>query len=187
MIRFGDLEEVLEVWNEGRQPRLLAQYEGVDGQAVGLWDFDWNDTAHYLGFRFGRWTVLVYDYIAAGAMTDAERASWAANFSGRETADGFFILDGSGPLRLAAAGKHAGPELTFSAARPMRNLIFFPGKCRPHRDQTLLVDGKLVQWNGGLADWCLSDSMRIHAEGSRKFIGALIRELDVRNVTIAKG
>lgn len=186
VIRYGHLEKVLEVWNEGRPPRLLAQYEGVDAQAVGLWDLGWDDTAHKLGFQFGRWTVLVYDYVAAGAMSDAERASWAASFSGRETADGFLLLEASGPLRLARVGEHAGPELTFSAAEPTRNLILNPGECRPHRDQTLRIDGKLVQWNGGFADWCLSDSMGIHAEGSRDFIGALIRELEVRNVTIAK-
>ena len=187
VIRHGGLDELLMARNEGMPPKLLAQYEGADGRVVGFWDFGWNDTAHYLGFQFGRWTVLVYDYIEPGALTDAERASWAANFSGRETDEGFLLLESSGPLRLARAGEHAGPELTFSAGNPNRALILFPGECRPHRDQTRLVDGKLVQWSGGFADWCLSDSMRIHAEGSREFVGALIRELEVRNVTIAKG
>lgn len=83
-------------------------------------------------------------------------------------------------------GEHAGPELTFAAGEPNRALILFPGECRPHSDQTRLVDGKLVSWNGGFANWCLDDSMRVHAEGSREFVGALIRELEVRNVTIAK-
>lgn len=114
VMRFSNLEDLLEVWNEGTPPRLLAHYEGVDGQAVGLWDFGRDDTAHKLGFQFGRWAVLVYDYEAAGAMTDAERASWAVSFSGQETDDGFLLLEGTGPLRLARAGEHAGPELTFS-------------------------------------------------------------------------
>jgi hypothetical protein len=35
VIRYGDLDEFLEVWNEGRPPRLLAQYDGADGQTVG--------------------------------------------------------------------------------------------------------------------------------------------------------
>jgi hypothetical protein len=119
-------------------------------------------------------------------MTGAERVSWAASFSGRETEDGFLLLEGSGPLRLARAGESAGPQLTFSEGKPIRDLTLYPSRCRPHRDQTRLIDGKLVQWSGGFADWCLSDSMRIQASGSREFIGALIRELDVRNVTIAK-
>ena len=118
-------------------------------------------------------------------MTDAERGSWAANFIGRETPDGFLLLEASGPLRLARAGEGAGPQLTFSAANPARSLGLHPGECSPHRDQTRVVDGKLVEWCHGFADWCLSDSMRIHATGGDEFIGALIRELAVRNVIIA--
>lgn len=187
VIRHGDLAHVLAEFNGERQPALLARYQGANGQTVGFWDLRTNDTAHYLGFQFGRWAVLVYDFVSVGAaMTDAERASWAANFSGRETDDGYLLLEGLGPLRLRSVGEHAGPELTFAAGEPNRALIFFPGECRPHRDQTRLVEGKLVSWNGGFANWCLSDSMRIHAEGTREFIGALISELDVRNVTIAR-
>jgi len=186
-IRCGELDEVLATWNDGRPPALLARYEGADGKEVGFWDVTWNDNAHYLGFQFGRWAVLVYDYVAAGAMTDTERASWAASFSGREADEGFLLLEGSGPLRLARAREHAGPQLTFAAGEPTRDLTLFPGECRPHRDQSRLVDGKLVQWNGGFADWCLSESMRIHASGPRDFIGALVRELAIKHVTIAKG
>jgi hypothetical protein len=186
VIHYGDLDALLVSRNEGKPPRLLAQYEGGDGQTVGLWDFGWNDTAHYLGFQFGRWAVLVYDYIAEGAaMTEAERASWAASFAGRKTDEAFLLLEGSGPLRLARVGEHAGPRLTFSAGEPTRALLLFPGECRPHPDQTLLVDGTRVQWHGRFASWCLSGSMNVHAEGSRDFIGALIRGLEVRNVAIA--
>lgn len=184
VIRYGDLDGLLEVWNEHRPPRLVAQYEGAEGAVVGLWDFDWNDTAHYLGFQFGAWAVLVYDYVGAGAMTDAERASWAASFSGSETDEGFLVLEGSGPLQLAKAGEHAGPHLTFAAGNPTRHLIVFPGTCTPHRDQTTVIAGKLVQWSGGFADWCLSDAMRIHASGPEEFVGSLIRGLEARDVVL---
>ncbi len=59
VIRYGDLDELLVSRNDGKPPKLLSEYEGVDGQTVGLWDLAWNDTAHYLGFQFGRWAVLV--------------------------------------------------------------------------------------------------------------------------------
>ena len=188
-IRYGDLDEVLALRDFGsrRPPRLLARYTGVDGQAVGLWDLRSDDTAHELGFQFGDWAVLVYDYVGAGAMTDAERAAWAAHFSGRETDEGFLVLEGSGPLRLAAAGEHAGPQLTLSAADPRRELTLYTGACTPHRDQNRLVHGKRVQWGRGFADWCLSGEMRVHAGGSRDFVGALIRHLAVRNVALARG
>lgn len=186
-IRYGDLERVLALRNGGGPPVLLAEYEGVGGQPVGLWDLRSDKIAqHHLGFQFGRWAVLVYDYAGGGAaMTDAERATWAASFSGRETGDGFLLLQASGPLRLARASEHAGPELTFSEGKPTRALSLYPGKCRPHQGQDRLVYGKRVQWSKGFADWCLSDSMRIHASGSRDFIGALIRALEVRQIVLA--
>jgi hypothetical protein len=60
--------------------------------------------------------------------------------------------------------------------------MLYPGSCRPHRGQTRVVHGKLVQWSDRFADWCLSDSMRIHASGPDQFVGALIKDLGVRQV-----
>ena len=190
-IFYGEVEDVVLSLNGGKMPRLLAEYRGV-GQTVGFWDFRSDHDADYLAFQFGRWVVLVYDYSADGdlpgaAMTDAERASWSASLSGRETADGFLRLEDSEPLRLARAGEHAGPQLSFGSVEPQRSLTLYPGRCRPHSDQTRLVYGKLVQWSRGFADWCLSTSMRIHAAGSNRFIGALIRDLQVWNVALASG
>jgi hypothetical protein len=183
-IRLGELEDILALRNGGKPPALRARYEGADGTDIGLWDLR-TETADYLGFQFGRWAVLVYDYVDAAAMTDAERASWAASFSGRETADGFLLLEGKGPLRLARAGEHAGPQLTFAAGEPTRDLTLYPGRCQPHPNQTLVVGGKRVELSGSFADWCLSDSLRIHASGSREFIRTLIHGLAARNVRIA--
>ncbi len=185
-IFFGELEHVFSALNRGRQPVLLAQYEGADGQTVGFWDLRSKRVPDFFGFQFGRWAVLVYDYAAdtGAAMTDAERASWAASFSGHETTDGFLLLEGAGPLQLAGAGEHAGPELLFGSVGA-RSFELFPGRCRPHRDQTRVVDGKPVEWSQQFADWCLSDSMRVHATGRDGFIGALIKHLAVRDVTVA--
>lgn len=190
-IFFGNLDDVLVSLNGGKPPLLLGQNEGVNGQTVGFWDLGSDPGADYLGFQFGRWAVLVYDYAADGhlpgaAMTDAERASWATSFSGHETSEGFLLLEGAGSLlRLARAGEHAGPQLSFGSVEPSRSLTLYPGRCSPHRDQTRLVHGKLVEWGRGSADWCLSDSMRIQASGRDRFIDGLIRDLAVRNVALA--
>ena len=190
-IFFGKLDHVLLSLNRGKPPLLLGRYEGVDGQTVGFWDLAESEQgSDYLGFQFGRWAVLVYDYAADGhlpgaAMTDAERASWAASFTGHETTDGFLLLEGAGPLQLARAGEHAGPQLSFGSVGRPRSLMLYPGRCRPHGGQTRVVDGKLVQWSHRFADWCLSDSMRVHATGPEQFVGALINDLGVRDVTVA--
>jgi len=186
VIGHREVGHLLAERSESTPPTLLAWYEGVGGERVGFWDLRRAGlNVRYLSFQFGRWGVLVYDYIGPGAMTDAERSSWAASFSGRETADGFLLLRGSGPLHLARAGEHAGPRLLFSAG-PRRSLELYPGQCRPHRDQTRVIHGKRVQWSRGFADWCLSDSMRIHVGGGADFVERLIRDLVVRNVKIAK-
>lgn len=186
-IFYGELVDVLAALNGGTPPPLLGEYQGAGGQTVGFWDLRSGVLAvDYLGFQVGRWVVLVYDYERApAAMTDAERASWSASFSGHETLDGFLLLEARGPLRLARAGEHAGPQLWFGSGDPARSLALYPGRCAPHRGQTRLVHGKLVQWSRRFADWCLSDSMRIHAGGRDRFVGALIRELAVRNVALA--
>jgi hypothetical protein len=177
-IFFGELLDVLDAVGGGRTPRLLARYAGVGGRTIGFWDV--GDDVNYLAFQFGRWVVLVYDYRAgAAAMSDAERSAWAASFSGKASGDGFLLLSAIPPLRLARAGEHAGPELTFGSIGPPA-VALYPGPCRPHQDQTRRVGGKLVQWSGGFADWCLSGSMRIHASGGDRFVGTLIRRVAVR-------
>lgn len=189
LIRHESLDDLLRRLNGGVPPVQLAEYAGAGGSSVGLWDIEADDDANYLGFHFGSWAVLVYDYAAGGSsagaqMTDAERAAWAQNFTGSETANGFLLLAGSGPLRLARAGEHAGPELLFAADRPSKSFTLYPGPCRPHRDQDHVVAGKQVQWSRGFADWCASEEMRVHASGRARFIEALLRNLEVRNVLL---
>lgn len=183
-IRRGDVDHVLRLRNDGERPKLLAEYGAAEGGTVGFWDLGADETRQ-LAYQLGGWSVLVYDYEGAAAMTDAERALWAASLTGREMPGGFLILEAREPLRLAAAGAHAGPQLTFSESTPRRELTLFPGACSAHEDQDRVVAGKRVQRSGGFADWCLSESLRIHAGGSRNFLGALIRELEVRDVSFA--
>jgi hypothetical protein len=190
-IFYGEVEKVLATLNGGCLPPLLAEYEGTSGERVGFWDLRSDDEADYLAFQFGRWVVLVYDYAADGsmpgaAMADAERALWARSFSGHETEDGFLLLEGEPPLTLHRTGSAYGPTLAFGSVEPARSLTLYPGRCAPHRDQDKVVHGKRVQWSKGFADWCLSDSIRIHATGTGAFIDALIRDLEVRNVQLAR-
>ncbi len=183
-IFYDDLDEVLVELNKGRRPRLLAKYPGADGRPIGFWEIR-GDVPH-LGFQFGGWAVLVYDYTDAGAMTDAERASWAASFSGRESTSGFLLLEGEGSLRLARAGEHAGPQLSFGDYSPdAHGVSLFPGRCGPHRDMDTVIAGRRVDRSPGFADWCLSPWMRAHAGGSESFITALIQALEIRDVRLA--
>jgi hypothetical protein len=191
LILHGEVHDYLARSGLPKPPSPIARYEAADGQTVGFWNLP-PPEPNSLGFQFGRWAVLVYDYPADGesggaAMTDAERAAWAASFSGRETADGFLLLRGSGPLRLARAGETAGPQLSFGSVGGPLWFALYPGPCKPHRDQTQLVHGRLVSRTPGFARWCLSDTMRIHARGRGPVIDGLIRGLAVRDLTLADG
>jgi hypothetical protein len=160
--------------------KRLADYPG----ARGFWDSGPGpDDSNYLALQFGRWAVLVYDFApesddGQASMTDAERAAWAQSLRGRVTAAGFLRLRGSGPLRLARSGDHAGPQLTFGgAAGP---LALTPGRCRRSSHHDRRIAGRWVNWSRHWANWCVSSSMRANAHGRRHFLRTLIRSLDVR-------
>ena len=174
----GDVEDVLAWWNSGERPSLIAEYRGRDGRRIGLWDLTEEPDVHYLGFQFGGWAVLVYDYTpdgsSAGAqMSEAERAAWVNNFHGFETRDGFLVLKGSGPLRLR------GFELSFSGGAPSRRLTLYPGPCRPQPGWTQSVGGTPVRWESSAANWCVPGGATAYATGKGRFIEALIRGLEI--------
>jgi hypothetical protein len=121
-------------------------------------------------FEFGRWTVEVSDYPSApAAMTEAERRSFQASLHGRETADGFLILEATPPLTLAEAGEHAGPVLEFGMSRRSPWLLLFLGRCGPSAESAMR----------GFSSWCLSDSIIAHAYGGRRFRAAAAEGIDV--------
>jgi hypothetical protein len=117
-----------------------------------------------LVFAFGHWRVEVYDYAAGdpAAMTDDERRSFSRSLSGRETDDGFLILEASPPLRLAEAGEHAGPTLELGPPSPPPWLSLTLHPCGRRAEST----------SPGFASWCLSEDVIVHATGDRRFIAA---------------
>jgi hypothetical protein len=125
-----------------------------------------------LVFDFGRWRVEVYDYSPGdpAAMTDAERRDFLASLSGRETDGGFLVLEASAPLTLAEAGEHDGPALEFGSPGNPPWVSLMLQRCGPRAEST----------SPGFASWCLSDSMRIHAAGGRRFLAAAAEGIDLR-------
>jgi hypothetical protein len=173
---------------------LLADYDDGHGGTVGFWRLP--PDGLYLVFEFGSWTVLVYDYADEAQMNDEDRALWATNFHGREAEDGFLLLEGQAPLRLAATGEHAGPELSFwSRADDFKAVTLFPGKCTRYRegeggfDEIEMVNGLAVsRESDDFADWCIPHaSMIVHVSQrpGDTFIDDLLRGLEIRNVNIA--
>jgi hypothetical protein len=122
-------------------------------------------------FEFGRWTVEVYDYPSyPAAMTNAERRRFADSLHGRETTDGFLILEATPPLRLAKAGESHGPSLEFGMSRRSPWLQLFLVRCGPRAESD----------DPGFSSWCLSDSVVAHAYGGRRFRAAAAEGIELR-------
>ena len=183
-----------EVIGGYEEAELIADYHDGNGGTVGFWRLP--PDGLYLVFQFGSWTVLVYDYGDEAQMSDEDRALWATKFHGRVAETGFLVLDAEAPLRLAAAGEHAGPELQFWPRSGDFNphIQLFPGECAPYREGEGFDD---IEQVGGLAvsresedfaAWCVPHaSMTVHVsqEPGDTFIDDVLRGLEIRNVDIA--
>jgi hypothetical protein len=125
-----------------------------------------------LRLEYGRWTVEVYDHDPGdpAALTGTERERFAASLHGRETADGFLILEATAPLRLAEAGESHGPALQFGMSRRSPWLLLFLIRCGPKAESTMR----------GFSSWCLSDSVVAHAYGGRRFRAAAAEGIELR-------
>jgi hypothetical protein len=111
VIHRGPFERIAEAYGGGT---LLAEYPGAEGSTVEFWRFpafEWD----YLVYRFGDWVVMAYDYrvLAEERMTEDERSMWASSLTGRETPDGFLILDAAEPLHVGGPDySNSSPAIT---------------------------------------------------------------------------
>jgi hypothetical protein len=84
----------------GKAP--LACYQGADRNQVELMHSQDPEVRFWLLFRFGAWTVALWDGNAGRLMGHQDRAMWARSVVGRETEGGWLVLRGRRPLRLGA-------------------------------------------------------------------------------------
>jgi hypothetical protein len=166
----------LAVAELGATPYGSGYLERDDGEVgrdlLVLYESDGEDhVPNALRLEFGRWTVEIYDHASPpAAMTEAERRAFAAGLHGRETADGFLILEATPPLRLATANEHAGPALEFGMSKRPPWLQLALAECGPKAEST----------SRGFSSWCLSDSIVAHAYGGRRFRAAAAEGIELR-------
>jgi heat shock protein HslJ len=147
----------------------LREYEGANGQTVGLWRGKGADL--YLVFRFGNWTVAVPDQ-SEYEMTEAERTECASLLRGEETPDGFLLLGAEPPLQIAPTGGPNGPQLFIG--QDDRSIVIYPQRCSASETE--------VASRSGVAELCFSsESMFVQAYGPKEFLEDLLVGLDVRN------
>ena len=164
----------------------VACYQGADRGQVELWQSQDPEVRFWLLFRFGGWTVAVWDGNKDQFMGHQDRAVWARSLVGRETEGGWLVLRGRRPLRLGA--QHDGDvQLQLGDLSP-RAVLLWPVQCKPRRaPDTRLIGGHAVDLDVGsqwFASYCLPKApMEVHLYDSDGSFGrAVIQGLQVRNV-----
>jgi hypothetical protein len=164
----------------------VACYQGIDRGQVQLWHARDPQVRFWLLFRFGAWTVALWDGNADRLMGHRDRAAWARSLAGRETEQGWLVLGGRRPLRLGA--EHDGDvQLRLGDLSP-RAILLWPVRCQPQRRPgTTMIGGHAVDLDVGrqwFADYCLPNApMQIHVYDSDGAFGrAVIQGLQVQDV-----
>jgi hypothetical protein len=165
----------------------VACYRGASRGQVELWRSRDSGIPYWLLFRFGAWTVALWDGNAERLLSHLERAAWARSLVGRETGSGWLLLRGRRPLKLGA--EHEGDvRLRLGDLNP-RAVLLWPILCQPsRRPGTTTIGGHAVDLEVGprlwFASWCLPDApMAVHVYDSDGTFGrAVIEGLEVRAV-----
>ncbi|MDX1469643.1 MAG: DUF6174 domain-containing protein [Acidimicrobiia bacterium] len=160
-IRYGDVEDVVSRLGPSEK---LGEYPGGSGGVVGFWRPS-ADEADYLGFQFGPWAVLVYDYRtdAQARLSEESRALWASHLRGATNSEGFLLLSSDYPLLLGRAGEYPSP-MSLTLWSPDGLVSLTPEPCQPG----FVSDSKID--NDDYAQWCdVSGHMSIAASGPPEF------------------
>jgi sugar lactone lactonase YvrE len=174
----------------------IETYEGHDGKPVEVWEpAPRTYLCANLVYSFGDWFVGVRT--CQDELSESEKAEWARTLIGRQTEDGFLVLDAVPPLVLQRTGGHEGPELILTRGNT-HFIEFEPGRCDPddipdEGDIRTMDDGTQVsfsvdvrgQW---LATWCEDGLMTIQIDyATEDFAEAAAEGLRVRAISLASG
>lgn len=133
-------------------------------------------TGQVLMFAFGPWRLAMYDRPAGLRFED--RMALAQRVRGKVTADGYLVLSGSGPVRLAKPGEgrrddQIGPQLWFGGGwGDMLAIVPYPGCRRPSIPTAMGARGRFARAR------CRGDFM-IAASGAEAFVKAAVTKIRI--------
>lgn len=179
-VRRGELDDVLRRLNDGDAPEVLAEYDGPGGDPVPLVSLAVGD---YLVWQAGDWALLLPDAVGDGpALSDADRALYAAHVHPGEDADGWLSVRADPPLRTEQAYMFLGdPDAAVQHARDPA----------PHPQAEGGSDRLLVHASActgterleepGMASWCdLDTQLSFDVAGADAFVQQLTEGLQTR-------
>jgi len=179
LIRHGDCgwdlfisRDRLAAGVRGSEP--VAVHEGTAGP-VELWEGDKDHGGYWLLFGFGSWTVAT-PCNEDPAKGGEDHAVWAGSLMGRETAEGYLILEAIPPLELHPDRGTGGPALFMSSPDVIIEVVAGSTNTSEDRDPS---DG-VVQWR------FKEGHIRLYANAFSKHpkdtLRAIVEDLEVRNV-----
>lgn len=118
-VSYGSIDNVYG----DRQPDVT--YEDADANPVGF--FTEEDDLDYLVFQYGSWVVRAWDGDSEGQrFSEENRAMFASLMRGRDTADGFLVLD---PVKPMTIGPTDSPDATLTTRNREERLVgIFEGR-----------------------------------------------------------
>jgi hypothetical protein len=170
----------------------IKSYEGASG-TVKVWrakDPEKFLSPVFLHFRIGAWNILVGDGNVGTYMGRGNRRLWAENLAGRQTDNGYIVIEPRAPLAVGAK-KGGGPDLLFFECS--RNIELRLERCKDPREfgeKVQVVRG--VGVNRGKigrqfdANWCSpSGHVSVYLDDrNERFVDLAVRSLRIRNVQV---
>jgi hypothetical protein len=167
--------------------RPVGHYQTTKGRPVQLWQAVENPGVlsgygYWLHYRIGAWTVL------AGVSDRAMAAEVARNLDGRQTGDGFVVIQAGGPFALSREyGEGRGAQLAIGdrsalpdaiAAEPWRVIELSPARGSCHEEGSSGDHGTKCLGPGGAGIFA-------NISGDPLWVKAVVKGLEARNVRLA--
>jgi hypothetical protein len=167
--------------------RPVGRYQTTKGRPVQLWPAVENPGVlsgygYWLHYRIGAWTVL------AGVSDRAMAAEVARNLDGRQTGDGFVVIQAGGPFALSREyGEGRGAQLAIGdrsalpdaiVAEPWRLIELSPARGSCHEEGSSGDHGTKCLGPGGAGIFA-------NISGDPLWVKAVVRGLEARNVRLA--
>jgi hypothetical protein len=167
--------------------RPVGRYQTTKGRPIQLWQAVENPGVlsgyrYWLQYRIGAWTVL------AGAADRAMVAEVARNLDGRQSGDGFVVIQVGGPFALSRQyGEGRGPQLAIGDHSPLPEAILAhrwrlielsPARGSCHEEGVSGDHGTKCLGSPGAGIFA-------NISGDPSWVKAVVRGLQARNVRLA--
>ena len=161
---------------KGGEAELWRAPSDADGE-----DTDREEMPYRLVFRFGSWTVVAPARDAQGAEV------LAGSLDGRETPDGFVVLEAFPPIALSdESGEGEGPKLTIGDSDPDPDRLGVNEHFRHVQLEPIYggCEEGVGELSSSYASLCLGGVLHVGINGDREFVRAVFHGLGAREVRL---